>query len=173
MSSPWAALDPTAKQQWTVTDSPVGRLLLTRRGEVLTGLYFEPFTPPADGVEDTGGFDDVIAQLREYFAGERTDFDLALHPQGTAFQQSVWAALLEIPYGETRSYGELAQRIGMPTASRAVGSANGSNPLPIVIACHRVIGASGKLTGYGGGLDRKRILLDIESSTPPLLSASG
>ena len=107
-------------------------------------------------------FDDVVGQLEEYFAGRRRQFDLPLAPAGTPFQQRVWRALLDVPYGETISYGELASRIGQPTASRAVGLANGSNPLPIVIPCHRVIGASGKLTGYGGGLPIKQQLLALE-----------
>jgi methylated-DNA-[protein]-cysteine S-methyltransferase len=169
MSSPWAPADWTLPTRWTVVESPVRDLLLTRVGDALTGVTFAPFTPPVDGVRDDDGFDDVRGQLNEYFTGERTDFDLPLAPRGTPFQLSVWAALLEIGYGETWSYAKLAARIGLPNASRAVGSANGSNPLPVVIPCHRVIGASGKLTGYGGGLDRKRILLDLESTAPPLL----
>jgi methylated-DNA-[protein]-cysteine S-methyltransferase len=103
-------------------------------------------------------------QLSEYFAGERKMFDLPLAPKGTAFQLKVWLALRRIPYGETRSYGEIAAELGLaPTASRAVGLANGANPLPIVVPCHRVIGANGALTGFGGGLERKRFLLDLES----------
>ena len=104
----------------------------------------------------------ALGQLAEYFAGSRQDFDLPLRPQGTAFQQTVWQALLDIPYGTTESYGELARRIGQPTASRAVGLANGRNPISIVIPCHRVVGANGSLTGYGGGIERKRTLLDLE-----------
>ncbi len=103
-----------------------------------------------------------MRQLEAYFAGELTDFSLALAPRGTPFQLSVWQALREIPYGATRSYGELARAIGRPKASRAVGAANGSNPLPIVVPCHRVIGSSGKLTGFGGGLEAKAILLSLE-----------
>jgi len=102
-------------------------------------------------------------QLQEYFAGKRTRFDLPLAPRGTAFQKAVWAALLRIPFGETASYGELARAIGKPSASRAVGAANGRNPLSIVIPCHRVIGADGSMTGYGGEISRKRILLDLEA----------
>ncbi len=106
----------------------------------------------------------MVDQLDEYFAGERTEFDVTLRLEGTEFQRRVWAGLLEIPYGETISYGELATRIGQPTASRAVGLANGRNPVGIIVPCHRVIGSTGALTGYGGGLDRKRALLDLERS---------
>ena len=102
-------------------------------------------------------------QLQEYFAGKRTRFDLPLAPRGTAFQKAVWAALLRIPFGETASYGDIARAIGKPAASRAVGGANHRNPIAIVIPCHRVIGADGSLTGYGGGLDHKRLLLELES----------
>ncbi|MXW00917.1 MAG: methylated-DNA--[protein]-cysteine S-methyltransferase [Holophagales bacterium] len=101
-------------------------------------------------------------QIREYFAGERQDFDLPLSPHGTAFQRRVWTELRRIPFGETISYGELAARIGKPTASRAVGAANGRNPLPVVVPCHRVIGSDGRLTGFGGGLPTKQALLDLE-----------
>jgi methylated-DNA-[protein]-cysteine S-methyltransferase len=114
------------------------------------------------GPYDDRAFDDVTSQLTEYFAGTRRQFDLPLAPEGTPFQQRVWRVLLDIPYGQTISYGELAARIGQPSAARAVGLANGSNPLPIVIPCHRVIGAGGKLTGYGGGLPIKRQLLALE-----------
>ena len=109
-------------------------------------------------------FEAAIAELREYFAGERRTFTVPLAPAGTPFQLRVWRALLEIPYGETTSYGELAQRLGQPTASRAVGLANGSNPIPVIIPCHRVIGANGSLTGYGGGLPIKQRLLALERS---------
>jgi methylated-DNA-[protein]-cysteine S-methyltransferase len=143
-------------------DTPVGGLLLARDD---AGLRLIRFAVGADlkvGPYDDRAFDDVVAQLREYFAGRRRQFDLPLAPEGTPFQQRVWRALLDIPYGETISYGELASRIGQRSASRAVGLANGSNPLPIVIPCHRVIGASGKLTGYGGGLPIKQQLLTLE-----------
>ncbi len=105
----------------------------------------------------------VRTQLEEYFRGERRGFELELAPEGTPFQKSVWKALCDIPYGETISYGELARRVGSPNASRAVGRANGTNPISLVVPCHRVIGADGKLTGYGGGLPTKRALLDFES----------
>lgn len=113
----------------------------------------------------------VVDQLDDYFAGLRTDFDLMVAPRGTPFQLDVWRALTTIPYGETVSYGELAARVGRPTAARAVGAANGQNPISIIVPCHRVIGASGDLTGYGGGLDRKSLLLDLEQdhSAPRLV----
>jgi methylated-DNA-[protein]-cysteine S-methyltransferase len=110
-----------------------------------------------------------VRQLREYFAGQRTRFDLPLHPAGTAFQRDVWSELQRIPYGETISYGELARRVGHPAAARAVGAANGANPIPIVIPCHRVIGANGKLTGFGGGIPVKQKLLALESRQGALL----
>ena len=116
----------------------------------------------ADWDRRDNAFEDVVSQLEEYFEGKRRDFELQLAPAGTPFQQRVWRALRDIPYGETISYGSLAARIGQPSASRAVGLANGSNPLPIVIPCHRVIGSNGKLTGYGGGLPIKRQLLSLE-----------
>jgi methylated-DNA-[protein]-cysteine S-methyltransferase len=115
-------------------------------------------------VHDKDAFPDVVEQLVAYFAGELTDFDVKLRLAGTTFQRRVWSALAEIPYGETMSYGELAQQIGQPSAFRAVGLANGRNPVAIIVPCHRVIGSSGALIGYGGGLDRKRLLLDLERS---------
>ena len=149
-------------------DSPIGRLLLTSDGRHLTGLYMDVGrkTPVSqDWVEDgaTGPLAAAIEQLQEYFAGTRRRFDLPLRMQGTEFQQRVWRELTEIPYGETWSYGQLAKRIGKPGASRAVGLANGRNPLSILVPCHRVIGANGSLTGYGGGLERKQWLLAHES----------
>jgi methylated-DNA-[protein]-cysteine S-methyltransferase len=111
---------------------------------------------------DQGAFSTAVEQLGAYFAGELVDFDMELDLRGTEFQRRVWQALLTIPYGETRSYGEIAEQIGAPGAARAVGLANGHNPIAIVVPCHRVIGASGSLTGYGGGLDRKRTLLELE-----------
>jgi methylated-DNA-[protein]-cysteine S-methyltransferase len=115
-------------------------------------------------LRDDSAFDDVRTQLDEYFTGLRTDFDLPLHPAGTTFQVRVWAALRTIPYGETASYAEVAEAIGSPGAFRAVGAANGQNPIPIVVPCHRVIGAQGALVGYGGGLDAKRWLLSHEAA---------
>ena len=121
-----------------------------------------PRRPEVDWIENREAFTQEATELREYFAGERREFSLRLAPQGTPFQQRVWKALCRIPYGETWSYGQLASQIGKPSASRAVGLANGRNPLPIVIPCHRVIGANGSLTGYGGGLPIKRHLLALE-----------
>jgi methylated-DNA-[protein]-cysteine S-methyltransferase len=148
-------------------DSPVGELLAVGDGEALTGLYMQEGRRPANVPEgwerDAEPFGELRQQLREYFAGDRREFELALAPQGSEFQLGVWGALREIPYGETRSYGELAARIGHPGSARAVGAANGRNPISIVVPCHRVIGASGSLTGYAGGLERKRLLLDLES----------
>ncbi|WP_246038311.1 methylated-DNA--[protein]-cysteine S-methyltransferase [Saccharothrix texasensis] len=149
-----------------VVDSPVGRLTLVARGGVLAGLYLpEHRHRPAletFGERDASPFGEVVAQLEEYFAGRRTVFDLPLAMAGTPFQQTVWDALKEIPHGETTSYGELAARIGRPTAPRAVGLANGRNPVSIIVPCHRVVGSTGGLTGYGGGIERKRALLAFE-----------
>jgi len=145
-------------------ESPIGRLLLTSDGTALTGLYMEPSRKAqcTDGwIEDVtvAPLSATVRQLTEYFEGTRREFDLPLRLQGTAFQQRVWRQLTEIPYGQTRSYGQLAQRIDKPSASRAVGLANGRNPISILVPCHRVIGADGSLTGYGGGIERKRWLL--------------
>lgn len=150
----------------TIVDSPVGPLTLVGEDGLLTGLYMESQRHrPAEevfGVVDPRPFGPVIEQLTAYFAGELTTFDLPLAFRGTEFQRAVWAALREIPYGETVSYGELAQQIGKPSASRAVGLANGKNPIGIIVPCHRVVGSGGGLTGYGGGLERKQYLLDFE-----------
>jgi methylated-DNA-[protein]-cysteine S-methyltransferase len=148
-------------------ESPIGRLLLTSDETALTGLYMEPSrkAQSTDGWVEDGTAAPLAAALRqlsEYFAGTRRMFDLPLRLQGTAFQQRVWRELTEIPYGETWSYGQLAERIGNPSASRAVGLANGRNPISILVPCHRVIGADGSLTGYGGGLERKQWLLAHE-----------
>lgn len=147
-------------------DSPIGPLTLAGVGDTLQYLLMEDqaHAPRERGgwVHDGGAFPMAAAQLGEYFAGERTTFDLDLAPDGTAFQQQVWAGLRQIPYGETWSYGQLAARIGRPTAARAVGLANGRNPISIIVPCHRVIGADGSLTGYGGGLARKQALLALE-----------
>ncbi|MER5984611.1 methylated-DNA--[protein]-cysteine S-methyltransferase [Streptomyces sp. NPDC001787] len=150
-----------------VTDSPYGPLTLVATDGVLSAVYMteQRHRPPEEtfGVFDPRPFPEVIRQLEAYFAGELREFDLPLRLAGTPFQRSVWDELLKIPYGETRSYGELAESLGKPNASRAVGLANGKNPVSIVVPCHRVIGASGGLTGYGGGLDRKQRLLAFES----------
>ncbi len=145
-------------------ESPIGRLLLTSDGTALTGLYMEPSRKAqcTDGwIEDVSvaPLSATVRQLTEYFEGARREFDLPLRLQGTAFQQRVWRELTEIPYGQTWSYGQLADRIDKPRASRAVGLANGRNPISILVPCHRVIGADGSLTGYGGGIERKRWLL--------------
>ncbi len=158
--------------QYSYMKSPVGKLLLTGTEAGLKLISFpkgkQTCTPEANWQKGDNFLRAAIRQLDAYFAGRRKIFDLALDPEGTPFQLSVWQALRDIPYGETVSYGELARRIGHPRASRAVGAANGSNPLPIVIPCHRVIGASGKLTGYGGGLDTKKALLTLEQQQTPL-----
>jgi methylated-DNA-[protein]-cysteine S-methyltransferase len=150
----------------TVIDSPVGEITLVARDGVLAGLYMPEHRhrPPLAtfGERDAAPFDEVVAQLEEYFAGKRTDFDLPLSMAGTPFQRTVWEALKAIPHGETVSYGELAATIGRPTASRAVGLANGKNPISIIVPCHRVVGSTGNLTGYGGGIERKRMLLGFE-----------
>ena len=154
--------------RYRTTESPVGLITIAGDGETVTTLRMEDQADPPprteEWVRDETAFGAVVDQLDEYFAGERTEFAVALRLQGTEFQRRVWAGLLEVPYGETISYGELARRIGQPTASRAVGLANGRNPVAIIVPCHRVIGSSGALTGYGGGLHRKRALLDLERS---------
>lgn len=154
---------------WTLMDSPVGELRLVAHRGAITAIEFSPFRANVHGrpLGERSDDDPVLvraaAQLRAYFARDLKEFDLPLAPQGTDFQQRVWAALREIGYGDTASYGEIAHRLGMTNAaSRAVGVANGRNPIPIVIPCHRVIGADGTLTGYAGGLERKQALLEIE-----------
>ncbi|HEV3179402.1 MAG TPA: methylated-DNA--[protein]-cysteine S-methyltransferase [Steroidobacteraceae bacterium] len=153
---------------WYETDSAVGRLLLAGTHEALTQVHFQagpyPLCPAPQWRRDAAPFAAVLAQLSEYFRGTRCAFRLPLAPQGTPFQLAVWKALCAIPYGETVSYGELARRLGLPGGARAVGVANGANPLPIVVPCHRVIGADGSLTGFGGGLDIKRTLLSLEGA---------
>lgn len=166
---------------YTMIDSPVGRLLLggelagggvAEQGEItLTTVGFSQgssspvrmaMEPEPDWQHEPSAFAAVQQQLEEYFAGRRRTFDLPLAPRGTEFQCAVWQQLGKIPYGETCSYGAIAQRLGKPKAVRAVGSANGRNPLPIVVPCHRVIGANGSLTGFGGGIENKKILLELE-----------
>jgi methylated-DNA-[protein]-cysteine S-methyltransferase len=144
-------------------DSPLGELLLAGDGRALTGVRMGG-APGPGWRHDPAALRDAAGQLRAYFAGELREFDLALAPRGTPFQQSVWSALREIPYGRTIGYAELAAAVGRPRAARAVGAANGRNPLAVVVPCHRVIGAAGALTGYGGGLTRKRMLLDMEAA---------
>ena len=147
-----------------IHDSPVGKLTLISNGAALTHLEFESPLYPAP--THPRGDDKIIAKARReldaYFAGKLRAFSVAVAPEGTDFQRRVWDALLTIPYGKTRSYGQQAAAIGSPNASRAVGLANGRNPIAIIIPCHRVIGANGSLTGYGGGMQRKKLLLDLE-----------
>ena len=148
-----------------VHSSPVGPLTLVSDGECLVGLHFEGWDPSADALHKSDTVTATTArQLEAYFAGRLRTFDLPLAPAGTPFQQCVWSALREIPFGETRSYGQLAKAIGKPSAMRAVGAANGRNPIAIVVPCHRVIGADGSLTGFGGGIERKKFLLSLEQS---------
>jgi methylated-DNA-[protein]-cysteine S-methyltransferase len=157
--------------QFRSIDSPVGLLTLAGRDGRLMHLRMvdQTYEPSRNGWEsDDAAFPVAVEQLESYFAGELFDFDLELDLVGTTFQRSVWEALQTIPYGETRSYGEIAAQIGSPSASRAVGLANGHNPVGIIVPCHRVIGANGNLTGYGGGLDRKRALLALEKSRNPV-----
>jgi methylated-DNA-[protein]-cysteine S-methyltransferase len=157
--------------RYSYCPSPVGNLLLVTSSEGLAQINFPRRGQAADPdwVEAEDSLAEPIRQLRAYFTGSLKEFELPLAPQGTPFQQKVWSEVRRIPYGETISYGELARRIGDPKASRAVGRANGSNPIPIIIPCHRVIGSNGKLTGYGGGLDIKQKLLALEKRQLPLL----
>lgn len=153
---------------WTVIDSPLGELRLVGGPEGLSAIDFSPFRDDLPGTPDHSDplLVQAAAELAEYFAGQRSEFTVPLAPHGTEFQLRVWRELQRIDYGMTASYGELASRLGLPVgAARAVGAANGRNPLPIVIPCHRVIGADGSLTGYAGGTERKRILLELESPT--------
>jgi methylated-DNA-[protein]-cysteine S-methyltransferase len=163
---------PTAVR-FTYLQSPVGPLLLASSGSRLHSICFpksgSPAMPQSGWEEDASELREPVRQLHAYFAAELENFDLPLGPEGTPFQQRVWGELCRIPYGETISYGELAKRIGNPNASRAVGLANGSNPIPIIIPCHRVIGSNGKLTGYGGGLPIKEKLLALEKKQLRLL----
>lgn len=163
-----------AKTRFTRTRSPLGTLLLVGEADgdrlALRGLYFDG-APHSRGVvpegaeEDAAAFADVVRQLEAYFDGARTSFDVALAPRGTAFQREVWRALTAIPYGETTTYAAIATAIGAPRASRAVGAANGRNPLSIIVPCHRVIGGDGALTGYAGGTANKRALLALEAAS--------
>ncbi len=153
------------------TESPIGMLTVTSDGNAITGLFMETYRHAAgnriEWIQDTSGKDEVLStargQISEYFAGTRERFELPLHMAGTTMQREVWAALTRIPYGETRSYGAIAAAIGNTKASRAVGSANGRNPISIIVPCHRVVGANGSLTGFGGGVERKAWLLAHEA----------
>lgn len=157
--------------RYRIIDSPVGPLTLAGTGSTLMHLRMidQTHEPDRSGWEpaDEEIFTDAVEQLAAYFAGELTEFELDLDLGGTEFQRKVWGALRTIPYGETRSYGEIAMQIGSPGASRAVGLANGRNPIGIIVPCHRVIGSTGGLTGYGGGIERKRALLALEKSRMP------
>jgi len=143
--------------------APIGNLLLIADEEGLLRIEFPPASPPDEVSLDEERLMPVIRQIGEFFAGRRKTFDVRIALRGTAFQLEVWRALLCIPYGETRSYAEIAKSIGRPTATRAVGAANGANPVPIIVPCHRVIGSNGSLTGFGGGIDVKRWLLNFEA----------
>lgn len=164
----------TTSTRHVIIDSPIGLLTLVRDEAGLTGVYYpghwtrpdrNSFGPKVDAGDDAG-FDETIAQLSEYFAGERRDFDLPLNPRGSDQAQRVWRLIAEIPYGQTTSYGELATRLDGDLNPRDIGGFVGQNPLSILIPCHRVVGAGGKLTGYAGGLQRKRYLLELEKAIP-------
>jgi methylated-DNA-[protein]-cysteine S-methyltransferase len=161
--------------RYTLIGSPLGEVLIAGDARGLRRIVFQegtdPLPPPAEWIRDDEALRSAAEEIAEYFEGERKDFDLALAPEGTPFQLRVWEALRGIPYGETRSYGAIARSLGHPEASRAVGAANGRNPLPIVVPCHRVIGASGKLTGYHGGLYLKQGLLELEKRNVSATSA--
>jgi methylated-DNA-[protein]-cysteine S-methyltransferase len=154
-------------KQYCYYKSPIGKLLLIGTDGVVEKLHFanssEQNRIGTDWVNDEKGFTETLHQLTEYFSGDRHSFDLELAPKGTPFQEQVWRELQQIPYGKTASYGEIAGRVGNPKASRAVGMANNKNPIPIIIPCHRVIGKDGSLTGFGGGLDVKKQLLELEN----------
>jgi methylated-DNA-[protein]-cysteine S-methyltransferase len=155
----------TMSRTHTVVPSAIGPLTVVREDGALVRLAMSPpgrFVDAEIGERSDEGFDDIVRQLGEYFAGERTAFDLSLRPMGSGFELAVWDQLARIPYGETRSYGHVARAVGEPGGAQAVGAANGRNPLAIVVPCHRVIGADGSLVGFGGGLPRKRFLLDLE-----------
>jgi methylated-DNA-[protein]-cysteine S-methyltransferase len=155
----------TMSRTHTVVPSPIGPLTVVREGGALVRLAMSPpgrFVDAEVGERSDEGFDAVVRQLGEYVAGERTDFDQPLRPVGSGYELAVWDQLTRIPYGETRSSGHVARAVGEPGGAQAVGAANGRNPLAIVVPCHRVIGADGSLVGFGGGLSRKRFLLDLE-----------
>lgn len=161
----------------TVRATTLGELTMVREGTSLTGLYFPRHWPRPDragfGVRSDEGFDEAARQLDEFLAGDRTSFDLQLKASGSEFEQRVWDLVAEVPYGETVTYGELARSLGAGTEPRDVGAAVGRNPLCIIIPCHRVVGSTGRLTGYAGGLDRKRALLGIEYAGSLRVGRSG
>ena len=153
-------------QTWSILPTPLGELLLVAVDGSLVKAHFAPFeTPEGPPSPDEPVLVEATRQLSEHFAGERSEFDLPLDPPGTAFQRRVWDELCRIPYGTTTTYGELAERLGDPKAVRAVGLANGRNPIAVVVPCHRVIGSDGKLRGYAGGIERKQRLLALESAS--------
>jgi methylated-DNA-[protein]-cysteine S-methyltransferase len=160
---------------YTRFDSPIGELMAVGDGRALHGLYMEEgkmrIEPDPAWEDRAHPFAELKTQLAAYFAGRRREFDLPLEMAGSPFQRRVWDALRQIPYGETVSYGELARRLGIPASPRAVGVANGKNPICVIVPCHRVIGADGSLTGFAGGLPRKRLLLDLEAGVLPLQRA--
>lgn len=160
--------------QYARLNSPLGVVVVGGSRNSVQGVWFEgpPTVGPLPAGEARGPVAKAARQLEAYFEGRLRAFDLPLAPVGTPFQRRVWDELLKVPYGETVSYGDIARRIGHPTASRAVGAANGANPIPIIIPCHRAVGADGSLTGYGGGIERKRALLDLESQRAKLVLAS-
>lgn len=163
-----AAVVSASTMYWHETDTPIGPLLLAGDGAYLKVVHFQagprPLQPPQAWIANSAPFQAALRQLAEYFAAGRRQFDLPLAADGTEFQRAVWRVLATIPYGATISYAELARRVGNARASRAVGLANGANPLPIVVPCHRVIGSDGSLTGFGGGLELKRKLLALEGA---------
>jgi methylated-DNA-[protein]-cysteine S-methyltransferase len=182
MTSPFVAPDTDAPRLSHIVGSPVGRLLLAGDGHALTGLWMldaasfsgrhsaRALGLGAGLTPSPETFTEVAAQLEEYFAGDRKEFTVPLAPSGTPFQLAVWTQLTTIPYGSTVSYGDIARALGKrPVASRAVGLANGANPISIIVPCHRVIGSDGSLTGYGGGLERKELLLRLEGAGPVTL----
>lgn len=160
--------------RYRTVESPVGPLTLAGEGSTLMHLRMADQThePDRSGWTPAGpdAFADVVEQLNAYFAGTLNEFDVDLQLEGTQFQRRVWAALQTIPYGETRSYGAIAEQIGSPGGSRAVGLANGRNPIAIIVPCHRVIGAAGSMTGYGGGIDRKKMLIALEKNSETLFA---
>ena len=178
MTSPFVAPDPDAPRLSHVVSSPIGRLLLLGDGHALTGLWMidaDRHTARGTGAEagfrsSPEAFGEVAAQLEAYFAGDLKEFTVPLAPSGTPFQLAVWTELTKIPYGSTVSYGDIARALGKRlVASRAVGLANGANPISVIVPCHRVIGSDGSLTGYGGGLERKELLLRLEGAGPVTL----
>lgn len=154
----------------TIIDSPLGELTVVAEDRVLTGLYFPNHWYRPDrgrfGTRDDQGFDEVAHQLKEYFAWQRTEFDLPMRAGGSEFQRDAWAQVARIPYGETTTYGDIATALNVPSQAREVGAAIGRNPLCVLVPCHRVVGKNGKLTGYAGGLKRKQFLLGLEEPAP-------